>query len=148
MKALCVKQPWAELIACGRKNWEMRTWSTNYRGPILILASGQPSRSDEAKEAVDCHLDDGSDLSLGCTIAIANLREILVIKHRGYSGNARCHVERGEFAWVLEGVKRVPHVSVKGRLGLFEAAAPWLRKLLHHPDTSTDAKYRLLMDRL
>jgi len=31
MKTLTVRQPWANLIASGRKTIETRTWSTNYR---------------------------------------------------------------------------------------------------------------------
>ena len=36
MKALSIKQPWAYLIAVGKKDVENRTWKTNYRGKILI----------------------------------------------------------------------------------------------------------------
>lgn len=38
MKALSIKQPWAELIMRGVKDVENRTWETNYRGPLLIHA--------------------------------------------------------------------------------------------------------------
>lgn len=40
-KVLSIKQPWASLIAHGVKDIENRTWKTNYRGKILIHASGQ-----------------------------------------------------------------------------------------------------------
>lgn len=46
MKALSVKQPYADLIACGRKTIETRTWKTNYRGPLLICSS------------LKCHMDE------------------------------------------------------------------------------------------
>ena len=39
MKALTVWEPWASLMACGRKNIETRSWPTNYRGPLLICAA-------------------------------------------------------------------------------------------------------------
>jgi hypothetical protein len=39
MKALTVIQPWASLLAAGAKRYETRTWSTRYRGPLLIHAS-------------------------------------------------------------------------------------------------------------
>ena len=39
MKALSVKQPWASLIASGKKSLEIRTWRTDHRGPLLIVAS-------------------------------------------------------------------------------------------------------------
>ena len=38
MKVLTIKQPWATLIAEGLKEYEFRTWKTNYRGDILIHA--------------------------------------------------------------------------------------------------------------
>lgn len=42
MKALAVKQPWASLICNGLKKVENRTWKTNYRGKLLIVASKTP----------------------------------------------------------------------------------------------------------
>lgn len=39
MKALSLWQPWATLIANGAKQIETRSWSTSYRGPILIHAA-------------------------------------------------------------------------------------------------------------
>jgi hypothetical protein len=39
MKALTVKQPWAQLICAGIKTVENRTWKTNFRGRVLIHAS-------------------------------------------------------------------------------------------------------------
>jgi hypothetical protein len=42
MKALTIKQPWAQLIALGLKDVENRTWKTNFRGRIYIHASMKP----------------------------------------------------------------------------------------------------------
>ena len=39
MKTLSIKEPWAYLIACGKKDVENRTWKTNYRGRIYIHAT-------------------------------------------------------------------------------------------------------------
>lgn len=39
-KVLTVKQPWSFLICSGIKPIENRTWKTNYRGRVLIHASG------------------------------------------------------------------------------------------------------------
>ena len=38
MKAITIKQPFASLIAAGLKEYEFRTWKTNYRGELLIHA--------------------------------------------------------------------------------------------------------------
>ncbi len=40
MKALTIIQPWATLLASGKKRCETRSWKTNYRGEILIHAGG------------------------------------------------------------------------------------------------------------
>ncbi len=42
MKALSVKQPWANAIASGEKTIETRKWFADYRGPLLIVSSKQP----------------------------------------------------------------------------------------------------------
>ncbi|MGH8579805.1 MAG: ASCH domain-containing protein [Gammaproteobacteria bacterium] len=42
MKALSLKQPWANLIAVGGKTIETRTWVTSYRGPLPIVSSKRP----------------------------------------------------------------------------------------------------------
>lgn len=52
MKAITIRQPWAQLIVDGRKDVENRTWSTRYRGEILIHAAA-PSHGD-VKTMADC----------------------------------------------------------------------------------------------
>jgi hypothetical protein len=42
-KVLTLTQPWATLIAIGAKHIETRSWSTSYRGPLLIHAGAGPS---------------------------------------------------------------------------------------------------------
>ncbi|GAA4338629.1 hypothetical protein GCM10023149_48730 [Mucilaginibacter gynuensis] len=39
MKALSIKQPWAELIVAGIKDIENRSWRTNFRGRVYVHAS-------------------------------------------------------------------------------------------------------------
>ena len=39
IKALTIRQPWAELILRGCKPYELRSWRTNYRGPLVIHAA-------------------------------------------------------------------------------------------------------------
>lgn len=41
LKALTIRQPWASLVVDGEKNVENRTWSTNYRGVLVIHAGSQ-----------------------------------------------------------------------------------------------------------
>ena len=46
--ALSLKQPWATLLAHGRKTIEIRRWPTNRRGQILIHAARIPDPRPEA----------------------------------------------------------------------------------------------------
>lgn len=39
MKGLTIWQPHASMLACGMRRIETRSWSTGYRGPLLIHAS-------------------------------------------------------------------------------------------------------------
>lgn len=41
IKALTIRQPWAQLIALGVKTIETRSWSTRYRGPLAIHAAAK-----------------------------------------------------------------------------------------------------------
>ena len=42
VQAISVRQPWANLIASGKKSIETRRWSTNHRGLLLIASSKLP----------------------------------------------------------------------------------------------------------
>lgn len=42
MKVLTVRQPWANMIASGKKTIETRKWYAKYRGPLLIHSSKNP----------------------------------------------------------------------------------------------------------
>ena len=46
MKAITIKQPWAGAIFASGKDVENRSWSTKYRGPLLIHAGAGFSNDD------------------------------------------------------------------------------------------------------
>jgi hypothetical protein len=52
VKALSLWQPWASLIAIGAKRIETRSWSTNYRGPIVIHAAKRDEESKAFAQAI------------------------------------------------------------------------------------------------
>jgi hypothetical protein len=58
--ALSLKQPWAALLALGRKTIEVRRWPTAHRGRVLIHAARV---SDERPEAWDLVPPEGRDLA-------------------------------------------------------------------------------------
>jgi hypothetical protein len=112
MKALSIKQPWASLIASGRKTLEIRSWSTRYRGPLVVVASAQPSRE---------HMDHFTlaDAPLGATIAVVDLIEVREATPLD-SERACWEVPPGMFAWRLANPRHLEPLAVRGRLNLWE----------------------------
>lgn len=59
IKALTLTEPYATLIALGKKKIETRSWGTDYRGPLAIHAAKGFTRDDYAHAQ---HLSDDHDL--------------------------------------------------------------------------------------
>ena len=122
MKVLTIREPWASLIVNGYKEYEFRSWKTNYRGKILIhaglkLETGIIERFKEYNleyqkgviigeaDLVDCILVDNNFIS--------ELREINPIVYRQSN-----HDET--YAWKLENIKKYDKVIyATGQLGLW-----------------------------
>ncbi|MDJ0342203.1 ASCH domain-containing protein [Streptomyces sp. H10-C2] len=113
MKALTIRQPWADAIAHQTKRLENRTWKTNYRGLVLIHAAAAPDRTaivygprPDTRSAV---------------IATARISDC------HYSDDGRCCGPWGDenvYHWTLTDVSTLPEpVPCKGRLGLWTPAA-------------------------
>ena len=102
MKALSIRQPWANLIASGQKTIETRKWKTNYRGDLLIVASKT-----------------GTEPPFGCAVAIVTLvdcRAMTVLDEAA----ACTEMYQRACSWVLENVRPVEPFPVTGQLGLYE----------------------------
>lgn len=102
MKALSLRQPWASLIADGRKTIETRTWRTRYRGPLAIHAS----------------LRHYADLPRGGIIAVAWLCGCRPMEAADEE-DACIALYDGAYAWLLANVEPVALIPCKGRLGLW-----------------------------
>lgn len=89
IRAISVKQPWANMIAQGKKTREFRTWRTDHRGPLLIVSSQSPRIEP-----------------FGAAVAICTLTDCLPLRD-------------GSYAWVLADVRPVKPFPVKGKLGLY-----------------------------
>ena len=113
MKALSVKQPFASLISTGVKSIEIRSWKTNYRGPLLIC-SGRSLHSIRPI-AVE-GLPRGVTI---CTVELADCRPLT--REDCVLGCVPWGPEReGEFAWVLKNPVPTKHIPIAGKLGLFQ----------------------------
>ena len=105
MKALTLLPDWAMLVFLGEKTIEYRTWKTNYRGDILICAS--------AKKMKGC--------ISGHALAVAELVDIEPFSKKHFDGACMDWIpgERG-FAWILDNIRLIRPIPVKGKLGLFD----------------------------
>jgi len=134
VKALSVKQPWAELIARaadvlqlqlppGRAWWwkdlEIRTWPTDYRGPLAIVSSG---RADvDGWDLVEPVPEEG--LVLGATVALVELSDCIQV-----ASLPPAEVERracwpappDAYAFVFTKARRLKPQPVSGRLRIYE----------------------------
>lgn len=135
MKALCVRQPYAEFIAAGLKTLEVRTWSTPYRGPLLLVASGALA-GDWADWHVDGHPDPDVTLPRGAAVCVVTLTDVIrpapVLEDA--DGNATdddarteqerlacCTVFDDMFLWVLANPIRLAEpFPVRGKLKIFD----------------------------
>lgn len=102
MKAISIKSPWANMIRNGDKTIEIRTWTTKYRGPLLLCCSKKPSSILSGKAFAICNL--------------AGIRPMKKIDER----QAKCPLYFGAFSWFLEDIKPIKPFEVIGRLGLFD----------------------------
>ncbi len=112
MKALSVRQPFAELIASGAKLSEFRTWPTSHHGPLLIVAGRQrfEFRGEDPYPKVD-----GARGRMVCVVDLVDV-------------SPDCD-EDGDFEWTLANPRRVDEVAVSGRVKLFEVADALIRPI-------------------
>ena len=102
MKALSIKQPWANMIALGEKTIETRAWSTDFRGPILIVSSKTP-QIDPA----------------GYALAVGKLTDCRPMT-KNDENEACCKLYPGAYAWILTNIRRIKPFPVKGKLGIYD----------------------------
>lgn len=92
IRALVVRQPWANQIVTGEKKIEYRSWSTEHRGPLVIIAG--------RRKHPDCRGP------YGVTVALVELVDV---------------VEGEEcYEWMLGKVLKLGPHEIRGQLGLFE----------------------------
>lgn len=122
MKALSLKQPFAELILQGKKTIELRKWNTHYRGEFLLHASQTP----DAKAMKHFGF---ATLPAGCIVGKATL---LDVKHyhneREHAKDQHLHLATrfwGMYGFVLKDVQRFKEpIPCKGSLNFWEFRTP------------------------
>lgn len=121
MKALCVKQPWAFLLIDAVKTLEVRSWSTEYRGDLLICASASPK--NEFWKDTTASPEALRVLPSGCMHGVVLLRNVRkMTKEDAWEGGAFCDYQENSYVWEIEVPEYRPCRPDKiiGRLNLFD----------------------------
>jgi hypothetical protein len=120
MKAISVRQPWANLIIEGKKKLDLRTYKINFTGPLAIHASSIVELEDCTRFGFEPdHLPKGVVIGVVDLVEISELdkllyeqREELHLQHRKYRS--------GLYGWLLKN-PRALEIPIKyhGRQGVF-----------------------------
>lgn len=150
MKGLTLTQPWASLVACGAKQIETRSWSTSYRGPLVIHAAKNWKCEDRSLfddewfvAPLSCiGIYEPAHVPLGTIVAVCRLEDIeptSVVRPRllGFSLDDEYEYgdySDGRFAWHLKDVIALPEpIPWRGMLGLWDVPAELAAKLPEPP---------------
>jgi len=150
MKAISLWEPWASLIMTGAKKWETRSWSTNYRGELLICASKKGPPFYELNHLLSLWAFQGglaplvgkpldltfhswpgvaiAHLNFGKALCVVNLTDcrktddltLADIEVQKHFGD----FSLGRYAWKLDDLRPIEPFRVKGKQGFFEVEVP------------------------
>ena len=121
MKVLTLKQPWATLVSEGIKQYEFRSWKTNYRGKLLIHA-GSNIDKEAMKKYENMNLDFPSKKIVGVVTLedCLELNEELNKKIISLNNIAYGNKTRTGYAWKLTNIKKINYdKTINGKLGLW-----------------------------
>jgi predicted transcriptional regulator len=118
MKALSIKQPFAELVLQGKKKIELRKWNTNFRGKFLIHSPKVPE--DQAMEKFGF-----KELPKGCILGKVELVEVKKYKDdKEHKKDKNLHLADavwGNYGFILKNPERFKKpIPCKGNLGFWE----------------------------
>jgi activating signal cointegrator 1 len=119
MKALSIRHPWVDLILAGTKTIEIRTWSTRYRGPLLLHASGAYGIS-EREAAARLGLLPPEPATLSAIVGIVELIDCRPVRPEDWAQAALPPLEGKLWAWVLAAPRPVGPVFHAGNRTVFE----------------------------
>ena len=153
MRALSLYQPWASLIVYGHKRIETRSWSTTYRGTLLIHASKNKRwMPDFPRLLHDAGIPDAmTDLPTPCGAVLGSVEVVDCLKSEEFSESDVGTQERllgdyrpGRYGWVLrQPVVFTTPVYCAGHLGLWEVPAAMLSQLPSYIQQEGDGKITL-----
>ena len=116
MKALSLKQPFAELVVSGKKTIEIRKWNTKFRGEFLIHSSKTSDNNAMIKHGYD-------NLPLGVIVGKADLVSVKkYLNRKEFEKDKHKHLassDYGNYGFFLKNAKRIKETPDKGKLGFW-----------------------------
>lgn len=123
IRVLSIRQPWTELVLSHGKDVENRTWTTTWRG-VLVLHAGLRWDDTAAEPAIQHGVRLDQHLPTGY-LGVADLVDV----HRG-RGCCRPWGQTGTYHWRLTNPRRFPApIPAPGRLGLHRPHPLWMPRL-------------------
>ena len=129
IKALTVRQPYATWIDDGDKTVEVRAFSTDYRGDLLIVAGN--SVVPDAMEALEDAMKEegvdveewGQDYPLNAMMCVVTLKDVVPLEEKHLE--AACYDDfpessKPQYAWILENPRPLMWHPFHGRLRLYD----------------------------
>jgi tetratricopeptide (TPR) repeat protein len=118
VRCLAVRQPWAWAIIAGAKDIENRSWSTDYRGPVVILASSTKSVVSRIARAKQSR-PPAMEFAYGALIGVVDLLDVVPLSEE-LEGNRWAW---GPYCWKVGHAKRFAKpIPAKGMLNLYKLA--------------------------
>lgn len=114
MKALSLKQPWANLICEGFKTIETRKWNTKYRGDLLICSS-KSFDAWNSRLLVEYGI---SDAPYGMALCVVELYDCKPMTEDDIEA-ACCDEYPSAHSFFLRNIRPIKPLPVKGQLNIF-----------------------------
>ncbi|RYD50983.1 MAG: ASCH domain-containing protein [Sphingobacteriales bacterium] len=127
LKVLSLLQPWASLVVLGHKTIETRSWTTVYRGPLLIHAGVRTSgKAFATLPAIAPLLPEFKELAFGAIIGEVTLRDVLTLESGLQNALPEHTLEEqafapGRYGFVFTDAHCFDEpIPARGKLGLWE----------------------------
>lgn len=126
MKVLSIKEPFATLIANGKKKIETRSWKTNYRGEMFIHASGKTLAKEILSNDYIKNIIKNMSMNYGNIICRCNLVDCIYVDEKclkEIKQNSNEYLlgdyKIGRYAWIIKDVTLIHPIPAKGQLNIW-----------------------------
>ncbi len=125
MKVLTIRQPWATLIIEGYKEYEFRTWKTNYRGEFYIHA-GKTINKEKIAAFSELNLEYPTGYIIGkatlsdCVEVDEELANKLLKKDSKVYSNLTKKREKKYYGFKLSNIEKITPIPAKGKLSFWD----------------------------